>query len=56
MARTSTAERKRRSRACQTDAKKFEDKIKSKNGMRMLRLKRKGDKKLKKKKKPKHPN
>lgn len=49
MARTSAAERKRKSRASQSEAKKLEDKIKSKNGMRILRLKRKGDKKIKKK-------
>ncbi|GBL96531.1 hypothetical protein AVEN_229965-1 [Araneus ventricosus] len=50
MAGPSAAERNSKSRAGQSETKKLEDKIKAKNGMRALRLKREGDKKLKKKK------
>ncbi|GBM58649.1 hypothetical protein AVEN_251918-1 [Araneus ventricosus] len=41
MVRTSSAERKRR--ANQSEAKKLEEKLKSKNGIKTLRLNRRGD-------------
>ncbi|GBL82205.1 hypothetical protein AVEN_252395-1 [Araneus ventricosus] len=46
MVKTSAAERKRKSRANQNEAKKLEVKLKSKNGMKALRLNRRGDKKI----------
>ncbi|GBN20286.1 hypothetical protein AVEN_27174-1 [Araneus ventricosus] len=48
MAGPNTPERKRKSRAGQSEAKKLEDKIKAKNGMRALRQ-RERDKELEKK-------
>lgn len=49
MDRPSAAERKRKSRAKQSEVKKLEDRAKAKNGMKLLRLKRKDNKKLKQK-------
>ena len=48
MDRPSAAERKEKRRALQSEVKKLEDRVKAKNGMKVLKLKRKDNKILKK--------